>query len=52
MLLLVSLLGGMAATVWQARRANLEREKAERRFKDVRNLANRFFLIFMIRSPT
>jgi len=46
MLLLVSLLGGMAATVWQARRANLEREKAERRFKDVRNLANSFLFDF------
>lgn len=45
-LMLVSLIGGIAATSWQARRANLEREKAERRFKDVRNLANSFLFDF------
>jgi non-specific serine/threonine protein kinase/serine/threonine-protein kinase len=45
-LVLLSLLGGITATTWQARRANLEREKAERRFKDVRNLANSFLFDF------
>ncbi|HEV8593821.1 MAG TPA: protein kinase, partial [Pyrinomonadaceae bacterium] len=46
MLVLFLLLGGITATAWQARRANLEREKAERRFKDVRNLANSFLFDF------
>jgi Serine/threonine protein kinase len=45
-LVLLSLLAGIMATTWQARRANLEREKAERRFKDVRNLANSFLFDF------
>jgi len=39
-LLAVSLLGGAATTMWQARIANLQRERAERRFQDVRSLAN------------
>ena len=38
-LLFLSMLGGIAATLWQARKANLERERAERRFNDVRQLA-------------
>lgn len=36
------LIGGILATAYQARKANIEREKAERRFNDVRALANSF----------
>lgn len=36
------LISGIVATTIQARRANIEREKAERRFNDVRTLANSF----------
>ncbi|HMS42208.1 MAG TPA: protein kinase, partial [Pyrinomonadaceae bacterium] len=36
------LIGGILATAFQARKANIEREKAERRFNDVRALANSF----------
>ncbi len=36
----LSLAAGMAATVWQARVARAERARAERRFTDVRRLAN------------
>jgi non-specific serine/threonine protein kinase/serine/threonine-protein kinase len=39
-LVLVSILGGAGIAVWQARRANVERARAERRFNDVRKLAN------------
>ena len=46
-LVLLSLVGGIVATVWQARRATeqarvaaQERDRAERRFKDVRQLSN------------
>ena len=38
-LLFLSLLGGLVATTWQARRAEAERARAERRFNDVRELA-------------
>lgn len=38
-LLLLSLAGGMIATLWQARIARAERARAERRFNDVRALA-------------
>jgi len=48
-IVLLALLGGMMATLWQARvarleraRAEVERAKAERRFSDVRKLANSF----------
>ena len=41
-LILVAIIGGIAATLWQARVAQAERVKAERRFNDVRNLANSF----------
>jgi non-specific serine/threonine protein kinase/serine/threonine-protein kinase len=41
-LVVVALIGGMAATLWQARVARAERAKAERRFNDVRKLANMF----------
>ena len=40
--LTLALLGGSVATAWQARRAEQERARAERRFKDVRRLANSF----------
>lgn len=39
MVLILSLMGGLAATLWQARIARAERARAERRFNDVRNLA-------------
>lgn len=41
-LLMVSLIGGLAATLWQAREARAERARAERRFNDVRGLVNTF----------
>jgi non-specific serine/threonine protein kinase/serine/threonine-protein kinase len=41
-LLTLSLLGGLFATLWQARVARIERARAERRFNDVRQLANSF----------
>jgi non-specific serine/threonine protein kinase/serine/threonine-protein kinase len=41
-LLLASIGAGMAATLWQARRADEQRARAERRFADVRQLANAF----------
>ncbi|MCA1616847.1 MAG: serine/threonine protein kinase, partial [Acidobacteria bacterium] len=48
-LVLLSLVGGIVATVWQARRATAqarvaaqERDRAERRFADVRRLSNAF----------
>jgi serine/threonine protein kinase len=37
--ILLSLLAGIAATAWQAHRANLERNKAERRFNETRKLS-------------
>ncbi len=39
-LLLLCLAGGMFTTLWQARIASFERVRAERRFNDVRALAN------------
>jgi eukaryotic-like serine/threonine-protein kinase len=39
-LILVSLLGGVIATTWQARRATVEKARAEKRFNDVRKLAH------------
>ncbi len=39
---LLSLIGGLATTVWQARVARHERERAERRFSEVRSLATSF----------
>ncbi|MGC2235030.1 MAG: protein kinase [Pyrinomonadaceae bacterium] len=41
-LIFLSLLGGLAATAYQSQIARTERGKAERRFKDVRQLANSF----------
>lgn len=39
---ILAMLGGIAATVWQAHRAEHERARAERRFNDVRSLAKSF----------
>ncbi len=39
-LLVLSLCGGLAATLWEAHIARVERAKAERRFNDVREVAN------------
>jgi len=41
-LVVVTLVGGIAATAWQAGAARIERARAERRFNDVRKLANSF----------
>jgi serine/threonine protein kinase len=43
-LLTVSLIGGLAGTLWQAHEARLERANADRRFDDARKLAN--YLVF------
>src|SRR5207247_1048414 len=40
LLIVVSLIAGLIATTWQARRATLEKARAERRFNDVRQLAH------------
>ena len=45
-LLIVTLLGGIVATTWQARVARAERARAEQRFNDVRKLANSFMFEF------
>jgi eukaryotic-like serine/threonine-protein kinase len=41
-LIVLALLAGIAATSWQARVAHIERARAERRFNDVRKLANSY----------
>src|SRR5205814_4633763 len=41
-----AVLAGAVTTVWQAHVARQERDKAERRFKDVRNLTNSFLFDF------
>ncbi|HEX8266306.1 MAG TPA: protein kinase [Pyrinomonadaceae bacterium] len=40
LLILLVLIGGVAATIWQARRAEQQRVRAEKRFGEVRQLAN------------
>ena len=45
-LVLLSLLGGIAATSWEARIARQERQRAERRLQDVRQVANSFLFEF------
>ncbi|MBM3740182.1 MAG: hypothetical protein FJW39_30880 [Acidobacteria bacterium] len=45
-LLALSLVGGIAATAWQARQARAAADRAELRFKQVRQLANRFLFDF------
>ncbi len=42
----VSLVGGAAATAWQSHVAGLQKARAERRFNDVRRLANSFLFEF------
>ncbi|HMS40968.1 MAG TPA: serine/threonine-protein kinase, partial [Pyrinomonadaceae bacterium] len=41
-LLILAIIGGLVATLWQARVAQAERAKAEKRFGDVRKLANSY----------
>jgi len=43
---LLALLSGLAATIWQARIARAERARAEERFDDVRRLATSFLFEF------
>jgi eukaryotic-like serine/threonine-protein kinase len=43
-LLAISLVVGIVATSWQAHRADLERQRAQRHFDDVRTLAQTFML--------
>ncbi|MEN3335367.1 MAG: eukaryotic-like serine/threonine-protein kinase [Blastocatellia bacterium] len=45
-LVIIALLAGAVTTLWQAHVARQERDKAERRFKDVRNLTNSFLFDF------
>lgn len=45
-LIALTLIGGIAATTWQADQARRERAKAESRFNDVRRLANSFLFEF------
>ena len=45
-LVLISLVAGIAATAWEAHVARLERARAERRFNDIRKLANSFLFEF------
>jgi serine/threonine protein kinase/tetratricopeptide (TPR) repeat protein len=42
LLVVLTLIGGVVTTLWQARVAHLQRVKAEQRFNDVRALANSF----------
>ena len=46
LLLSLTLVAGVIATIWQARIARAERARAERRFNDVRKLANSFLFEF------
>ena len=41
-LIVLAIIGGIAATLWQARAAQAERVRAEKRFNDVRKLANSY----------
>jgi non-specific serine/threonine protein kinase/serine/threonine-protein kinase len=45
-LVILSLAGGVTATAWQAHVARVERARADRRFADVRRLANSFLFEF------
>jgi hypothetical protein len=40
--IVIALVGGLAATLWQAHETELQRARAERRFDEVRKLANSF----------
>ena len=43
---MLSLIAGLITTIWQARRAQAQQAKAERRFNDVRKLANSYLFEF------
>ena len=45
-LIMLSLIAGLITTIWQARRAQAQQAKAERRFNDVRKLANSYLFEF------
>jgi non-specific serine/threonine protein kinase/serine/threonine-protein kinase len=45
-IVLVTLLGGIVGTAWEAHAARVERARAERRFQDVRKLADSFMFEF------
>lgn len=45
-LIALTLVAGATATAWEAHQARLERARAERRFNDVRHLANSFLFEF------
>jgi serine/threonine protein kinase len=45
-LIVLSLLGGIASTAWQARIARAERARAERQFNDIRQLSTSFLFEF------
>lgn len=45
-IVLLAIAAGVVATLWQARVAGAERERAERQFNDVRTLANSFLFEF------
>ena len=45
-LIVLSLIAGLIATIWQARRATAAQARAERRFNDVRKLANAYLFEF------
>ncbi len=45
-LIMLAIIGGIITTLWQARVAQTERIKAEKRFNDVRALANSFLFEF------
>ena len=45
-LILLAIIAGIVATLWQARVAQAERARAEKRFNDVRSLANSFLFEF------
>ena len=46
LLIFIAVLGGIAATLWQSRIAQIESMKSEKRFGDVRALANSFLFEF------
>ena len=45
-LIVLSLIAGLITTIWQARRARQQQARAERRFNDVRKLANSYLFEF------
>jgi len=46
LIVFITLIGGIVTTVWEAHAARVERTRAERRFQDVRKLANSFMFEF------